>query len=158
MLRAVALAAILAAGAAVLAGCAQPASARSAGPSMQLTTAYVAQPDVSTGPTAAYVVIQNNGPADRLVAARTSAGGAVALRGPSGQGTGAMRTVRWISIPAHSVLRLNPASFHLLITGARPMRSGTDITLTLVFARAGALSVAAAVTNAATGGSSYLLN
>lgn len=141
----------------MLAGCAEPASAGPSGPSIQLTTAYVAQP-ARSGPAAAYLVIQNNGQADRLVAARTSVGGAVELRGPTGQGAAAMRTVRSVSIPAHSVVRLNPISFHLLITGARPMRSGTDITLTLVFARAGTLSVAAAVTNAATGGSSYLLN
>ena len=152
--RAAALGAALATSAAGLAGCAEPANA---GPSIQLNTAYVAQ-SAGSGPTAAYVVIQNNGPADRLIAARTSAGGAVALRGPSGHGAAAMQTVRSIRIPARSVLRLNPISFHLLITGARPMRSGTDITLTLVFARAGAISVSAAVTNAATGGSSYLLN
>ena len=38
------------------------------------------------------------------------------------------------------------------------MRAGTEITLTLVFARAGTISVPALVTNPETGGSSYFLN
>jgi copper(I)-binding protein len=36
------------------------------------------------------------------------------------------------------------------------MRAGTEITLTLVFARAGTMTVAATVTNPETGGSNYL--
>ena len=47
---------------------------------------------------------------------------------------------------------------HLLITGARSMRGVKEITLTLVFARAGTMSVIAQVTNPETGGSSYFLN
>jgi hypothetical protein len=38
------------------------------------------------------------------------------------------------------------------------MRSGKDITLTLVFARAGPVPVLAQVTNPQSGGSSYFLN
>jgi hypothetical protein len=38
------------------------------------------------------------------------------------------------------------------------MRGGRDITITLVFAHAGAISVIAQVTNPETGGSSYFMN
>ncbi len=38
------------------------------------------------------------------------------------------------------------------------MKAGTEITLTLVFAHAGSISVPALVTNPQTGGSSYFLN
>jgi copper(I)-binding protein len=69
-----------------------------------------------------------------------------------------MHTIPAVSIPGHNVLRLVPNSVHLLITGARPMRGGRDITITLVFAHAGAISVIAQVTNPETGGSSYFLN
>ena len=51
-----------------------------------------------------------------------------------------------------------PIGYHLLITGARPMKGGTQITLTLVFARGGTMSVEAEVTNPESGGSSYFLN
>ena len=69
-----------------------------------------------------------------------------------------METVPDLGIPADSLLRLSPDGSHLLITGAGPMKGGTQITLTLVFARGGTVSVAAEVTNPESGGSSYFLN
>jgi hypothetical protein len=46
----------------------------------------------------------------------------------------------------------------MLITGAGTMRSGGQITLTLIFAEGGTMSVVADVTNPASGGSSYFVN
>jgi len=135
--KAAAAACVLVLGASALAGCAQQASAAA---SIELGTAYVAVP-TSGDVTGAYLVIRNNGPADRLMSARTSAGGRVTFR-----------------IPADTLLRLSPDGSHLLITGARPLKGGTQITLTLVFARGGTMSVVAAVTNPESGGSSYFLN
>ena len=80
------------------------------------------------------------------------------MRGPAGHGPQFMRGYRDIPIPAHSFVRLIPNGYHLVITGARPMKAGSDITITLVFAHAGALRVPANVTNPQTGGSSYFLN
>lgn len=146
------LAAVAAAG---LTGCAaQPAAA---GPAIKIGTSYVPVP-ASAGTTVAYVVIRNNGPADRLMSARTSAGGRVALRAPSRPGTLIMHTVSSIAIPAHSTVAMVPDGYHMLITGAGPIHGGKDITLTLIFAHAGRVSVVAQVTNPSTGGSSYFLN
>ena len=139
--------------AAGLAGCYAPASA---GTSIELATAYVPLP--TSGRTVAYLVIRNNGGTDRLLGARTSAGGQVSLRDPKAEGSVVMHTVRSVPIPGHSTIRLVPDGLHLLITGARPMHSGKDITLTLTFAHAGTVSVEALVTNPQTGGSSYFLN
>jgi periplasmic copper chaperone A len=150
--RAGAAACLLVASAAALAGCTARAAAP---PPVQVGTAYVAQPNAA-GTTDAYVVIRNDGSADRLISARSSAGGRVSLRAPVGPGSATMRTVRDISIPAGGFVRLTPGGFHLLITGSGPMRAGTEITLTLVFAKAGAVSVAVPVENPETGGSSYL--
>jgi copper(I)-binding protein len=69
-----------------------------------------------------------------------------------------MKTVPQISVPAASLLRLSPVGDHLLITGAGTMQAGREITLTLVFSRGGAMSVATDVTNPSSGGSSYFLN
>jgi periplasmic copper chaperone A len=149
--RAGAVACVLAAGCGAIAGCDQAASAS---PAIQVGTASIPQPAVG-GTTDAYVVILNKGPADRLISGRTSDGGRVAFRGPVRGGSGAMRTVPDIGIPAATTVRLVPDGFHLLITGARPMRGGTSITLTLVFARAGSISVQAQITNPQSGGSSY---
>ena len=146
------LAAAVAAG---LTGCtAKPASAA---PPIQIGTSYVPVPQ-SAGTTVAYVVIRNNGAADRLMSARTSAGGRVAFRAPAGRGDLAMHTIGSIAIPAHSTVSMVPDGYHMLITGAGPIRGGKDITLTLVFAHAGRVAVVAQVTDPTTGGSTYFLN
>jgi copper(I)-binding protein len=152
--RAAAAVGVLLIGGSALAGCAQKADAAA---SIQLGTAYVEVP--STGDvTEAYLVIRNNGSADQLISARTSDGGHVTFRAPSRGDDHVMRTVPDIGIPADALLRLSPDGSHLLITGAGPMKGGTEITLTLVFAKGGTLSVEADVTNPESGGSSYFLN
>ena len=119
-------------------------------------TVYVPVPEAGT--TVAYVIIRNNGTADRLVSARSSNGGQVIFLAPVSPGSSAMRTVSAIAVPAHSTLAMVPNGYHMEITGIQPMRAGQDITLTLVFAHAGPVSVVAQVTNPATGGSTYFLN
>jgi copper(I)-binding protein len=101
-------------------------------------------------------MIDNNGSPDRLLSARSSAGGQVTLLGPTSQGASTMKVVRAISIPADSTVRFDPDGFHMLITGSGPMRSGTEITLKLVFAKAGTISVPTLVENPESGGASYL--
>jgi copper(I)-binding protein len=135
-----------------LAGCSSSAP-------IAITTAYVPQP-TTPGTTVAYLDIRNNGHADRLVAVHTSVGGTVQLRARVESATGAlvMRAVAGIPIPADSLIRLNPDSYQLLITGAGPMHDGKDIWLQLTFADAGTIQVLAQVTNPQTGGSSYFLN
>jgi periplasmic copper chaperone A len=138
-----------------LAGC----TAASAASSLYVTSAYVPQP-TTPGNTVAYLDIRNDGPAARLVSVHTSVGGTVQLRAPvtTGTGTVVMHTVGDIPIPADSLVRLNPDSYHLLITGAGPMHDGKDIWLRLTFADRGTITVLALVTNPETGGSSYFLN
>jgi periplasmic copper chaperone A len=139
----------------VLAGCA----AAGASSSISVASAYVPAP-TTPGTTVAYLDIRNNGTADRLVAVHTSVGGKVQLRAPAGLHGGVltMRTVSDIPIAAGSMTRLNPDSYHLLITGAGPMQDGKDIMLQLTFADAGTVTVIAMVTNPETGGGSYFLN
>lgn len=141
-------------GTGLAAGCAAPAQA---GPQIKLSSAQITEPS-RTGITEVYVDVQNNGPADRLVSAKISVGGRVLLRSPVRPGVVDMRTVSSIGIPAKSFVGLDPNGSHLLVTGSGRMKAGTEITLTLVFARAGAISVAALVTNPESGGSSYFLN
>jgi copper(I)-binding protein len=153
--RVVTAAAALALGTALLAGCGT--AAQPSGPQITLLSAQVTEPNAD-GLTDAYVVVENKGPAIQLIGARTSAGGTVVLRSPSGTGVVLMRTVTAITIPAHTLFRLDPNGSHLLITGSGPMKAGTEITLTLSFAHGHRVSAPAMVTNPATGGSSYFLN
>jgi copper(I)-binding protein len=141
-------------GACLAAGCAVPAQA---GPLIQLSSAQVTEPGTSRI-TDVYVDVRNNGPRTKLISARLSVGGQVTLRSPVHAGQIEMRTVPSITIPAKSFVGLDPNGAHLLVTDAGPMRAGTEITLTLVFAHAGSFSVSAMVTNPQSGGSSYFLN
>jgi hypothetical protein len=155
LIRAARIASIALLAALTVAGC---AVARGDSSAIAATAAYVQQPTGKT--TVAYLDIRNNGGADRLLSVSTSVGGTVLLRAPVRPGTAPviMHTVPDIPIPANSMTRLVPDSYHLLITGAGPMRDGTDITLRLTFARAGTITILALVTNPSSGGSSYFLN
>jgi copper(I)-binding protein len=137
------------------AGCAAPAVR--AGPQIKLSSAQVSQPG-SSGVTDVYIDVENDGPADELIGARISVGGTVTLRSPVRPGVIEMRSVPGIAIPARSSVGLDPNGPHLLVTDAGKMISGHEITVTLLFAHAGAVSVPAMVTNPATGGASYFLN
>jgi copper(I)-binding protein len=139
--------------AAAMTGC---AAGMSGGPSLAVTSAYVPLPTASApGTTVAFLDIRNNGAADRLIAARTSVGGKVVFRAPASQDAAVMKTVPAIAIPASTTVRLLPYNAHLVITGARPMRAGKDITIVLTFVRAGNLSVVAQVTDPESGGNGY---
>jgi copper(I)-binding protein len=142
---------LLAAGA--VAGCA--GRAKSGPASIAATQAYIQLPTGAT--TVGYLDIRNNGTAgDQLVGVTTSVGGTVVLRAPaSASAPVVMHTVPSIDIPAGTLVKLVPNSYHLLITGAGPMHDGKDITLTLKFARAGSVTILALVTNPASGGGGY---
>ena len=145
--------AALVAGLGTMAGCAAQAGAS---PSVQIASAYVPVPH--DGTTVAYVVIRNNGDADRLVAAHTSVGGRVTFRTAHGPGASVMSTIPSVRIPGHATLAMRPNGVHMVITGAGPMHGGKDITLTLTFAHGGPVSVVVTVTNPQSGGSTYFLN
>lgn len=136
-----------------LAGCYARASAA---PAISLSTAFVPQP--TGGRTVGFLLIRNNGGRDRLISARTSAGGRIAFAAPVRSGSSSLHIVPSVPIPADSIVRFDPGGLHLLITGTGRLPGGKDITLTLRFAHAGAVSVTAQVTNPQTGGSSYFLN
>jgi copper(I)-binding protein len=139
----------------VVTGCASANASSSIG----IASAYVPQPS-TPGTTVAYLDIRNNGKTDRLIAAQTSVGGKVQLRAPVARHGGVltMHTVPYIVLPAEKMTDFNPDTYHLLITGAGPMRDGKDIMLRLTFANAGTVTVIALVTNPQNGGSSYFLN
>ena len=134
-------------------------AAHATGPAIAVPAAYVQLPS-SGNSTVGYLDIRNNGTADQLVSVRTSVGGTVQLRAPAHPGASPVtfRTVRDIPVAANAMTQLVPDSYHLLITGAGPMRDGKDIRLTLTFARSGSVTILALVTNPESGGSSYFLN
>jgi copper(I)-binding protein len=130
------------------------------GPGIIPVGAYVQQPASTGKATVGYLDIRNNGTADTLESVSTSVGGTVELRGPvtAGKSPVVMHTVTSIPVGANETTQLIPTSYHLLISGTRPMHDGKDIQLTLKFAHAGPITIYALVTNPQNGGSSYFLN
>jgi periplasmic copper chaperone A len=125
-----------------------------------IASAYIPQP-TTPGTTVAYLDIRNNAATtDHLISATTSVGGQVSFLAPDGLrgGTMIMKLVPDIAVPANSLMRMNPNSYRLRITGAGHMQGGKDVILTLKFANAGTFSVVALVTDPASGGGSYFLN
>lgn len=123
------------------------------------TSAYIPQP-TKPGTTVAYMDIRNNSKTkDQLVSATTSVGGQVSLLAPDGMrnGTRIMKVVPNLTIPAESMLRMNPNSYRLQITGAGHMQGGKDVFITLRFAHAGKRTVVALVTDPASSGGNYFL-
>lgn len=135
-----------------LTGCAQH---RAVVAPIKIASAYIMQ-SAGTSSVAAYLVIANSGRADRLLSVRSSAGGRVLMVGPSGRGLPAASALHGLSVPGHSVTRLDPSGYHLEITSSGRLRQGTDITLTLVFERAGTMRVPAQVNNPAANNGGYL--
>jgi periplasmic copper chaperone A len=125
-----------------------------------IASAYIPLP-TTPGTTVAYLDIRNNAATtDHLLSASTSAGGHVSFLAPEGLrgSTMVMKLVPEIAVPAGSLMRMNPNSYRLRITGAGRLQGGKDIILTLKFAHAGTVSVVALVTDPESGGGSYFLN
>jgi copper(I)-binding protein len=141
----------LIAAAVALTGCSQ----RAAGvPPIRIASAYIMQ-SAGANTVAAYLVIANSGPDDRLLGVRSSAGGQVLMFGPGAHGVSATAALSQLLVPGHSVTRLDPSGYRLEIVHSGRLRQGIDVTLTLDFARAGTMRVPAQVNNPATN-SGYL--
>jgi copper(I)-binding protein len=143
----------LVAAAVAVAGCGKSHAAAAA--PIKIASAYVMQSS-GTNAVAGYFVIANSGPADRLLSVRSSAGGHVLMVGPVSRGIAASLVLTDLTIPGHSLTRLDPSGYHLEILRSARLHQGTDVTLTLVFAHAGTMRVPAQVNNPAASNGGYL--
>ncbi len=98
---------------------------------------------------AVYMTIRNPGSQpDRLVKATTDAAKAVELHTVSQDNSGvmAMHPVDGIDVPANGEATLQPGGFHIMLIGlTRDLNVGEQVTVTLTFAQAGDMTVAATV-------------
>ncbi len=95
----------------------------------------------STG--AAYLILKNAGPADRLVAASAPVAERVKLHIMSMEGNVMrMRELPAIEVPAQGTVELKPGGLHLMLVGLKqPLREGDRYLLTLKFEKAGTVQV-----------------
>jgi copper(I)-binding protein len=155
---------------ALVAGC--TGSAASPGPSggISVTGAWIRATTLSTGTLAAYFVITNNGPqADTLLSASTPLAGTVQLHEtvtvtpapgasggmgsmgsamPAGEGMMTMVEVPSVDIPAGGTIEFKPGGYHVMLMDLQGSPAvGQTVDLTLVFAKAGPITVKAELRN-----------
>jgi periplasmic copper chaperone A len=98
---------------------------------------------------AAYAVIRNGGDrADRLVGGRSPASRTVELHATTvtPEGVARMRAMEAVEIPPGGEARFEPGGLHVMLVGlAGPLAAGQSFPLTLVFERAGEVTVEVAV-------------
>ena len=84
---------------------------------------------------AAYMVIQNSGPQNALVAAQADVADVVELHVMVHEGDiMRMRKIDRIPIPANGTTTLQPGGNHLMLIGLqRDLKSGEEVTITLTF-------------------------
>ena len=97
---------------------------------------------------AGFMVLRNAGSApDRLVSARSPAARTVEIHTSYREGdVMRMRPVQGIDLPAGQAVTLAPGGFHIMLIGlAAATRQGEQVPLTLVFEKAGEITVQLAV-------------
>jgi copper(I)-binding protein len=121
----------------------------SGGGGISVTGAWVRVPMVPAGPAGAFLVITNGGgAADALVGASSPAAGAVEVHETTmgADGSMGMRPVARLEIPAGGSVALQSGSYHIMLIGlTKPLAAGETVELTLLFEKAGAITVRAEV-------------
>lgn len=93
---------------------------------------------------AAYMVVVNHGPADRIVRAEADVSRKVELHTHQidAQGVARMIEIPAIELPAHATTELKPGGLHIMFIGLhRPLEAGSRFPLTLVLEKAGEVTV-----------------
>ncbi|MBL27879.1 MAG: hypothetical protein CMM50_10075 [Rhodospirillaceae bacterium] len=128
-----------------------PASAQSESSGIVVEDVWARATLTASQPGAAFFTVRNEGTVDdRLVGVELPVADAVELH-ESGMKDGvmAMRRLDGIDVPAGGEVVLTPGGFHVMLIGLHePLAKGTSVSLTLTFAKAGAVSVTAPVHDA----------
>ena len=95
------------------------------------------------GQGAGFITIRNAGAADRLLSATTPAAGRTELHTMIRDGDiMRMRQLPEIAVPAGGAVTLAPGGLHIMLIGlTQPLAVGEEVPLTLVFERAGPVTV-----------------
>lgn len=117
--------------------------------SLEISDAYLPQP-ASPATAAAYFTIRNNGDsADFLqqISTPISSMAMVHRYRSTGPGTEEMTGVTKLELPPHKTVQLVPGHLHVMIENpSQTLKKGDVVALTLVFARAGRVTLQAPVT------------
>lgn len=112
--------------------------------SLEITGAYSRATPASAMAGVAFMTIRSKGPADRLVSYTTEACERPELHThiKDSEGVMRMRQVEAIEIPAGGEAVLQPGGLHLMCIGLNgPLTEGEEVTATLVFEKAGEVTL-----------------
>ena len=114
---------------------------------LTVSDAWVRNPITPDQPGAGYLVIQNNGAADKLLSVTSDIVQTIELHESMMSGNMMqMSPVPNIEVPANGKVELKPGGFHLMLIGlTRPLKVGDKVQLTLNFEKAGKIPVTADV-------------
>jgi len=131
--------------AAVMAACGGSSDSTTSG--LTVSDAWVRSPITPDQPGAAYLVIQNNGAADKLLSVTSDVAQTIELHESMMSGNMmSMSPVPNIEVPANGKAELKPGGFHMMLMGlTRPLKVGDKVQLTLNFEKAGKIPVTADV-------------
>ncbi|MDF1618923.1 copper chaperone PCu(A)C [Pseudothioclava nitratireducens] len=117
---------------------------------LEISGGFTRASPMVAGAGAGFMTIRSKGPADRLVAFRSSACNTPELHTHINEnGMMRMRQVEAIDIPAGGEAVLKPGSLHLMfIDLVEPMQEGTNVDVTLVFEQAGEVELSLPVKGA----------
>lgn len=94
---------------------------------------------------AIFFELRNDGAADRLIGASTPAAGTAMLHTHQEDANGVMKMIHvedGFEVPANGMLRLKRGGNHVMLMGLTgPLNQGDSVPLTLIFERAGEISV-----------------
>ena len=120
------------------------------GMSMNNSSTPMAGMDMGTSSLAGYLIIKNTGSADdQLISANADIAGMVMLhKTVISNNIASMQEVQSIDIPAGQTVTLQPGGFHIMFMNLKSMpQLGTKVALTLVFQKAGTITVQADATS-----------
>ena len=124
--------------------------------SVMITEAFArASATPTAGAGAAYISLMNHGAeADTLLSAATPAAETVEIHTTETvDGVMKMRAAGPLEIPAMGTLAMKPGGYHLMLMGLKaPLAKGSEIEITLTFAKAGDVKVTVPVGEVAAGG------
>jgi copper(I)-binding protein len=115
---------------------------------LEIDTPWVRASVGTSRPSAAYLTIRNTGDApDRLTGVRTPAAGHAEIHAMVQEGgTMKMRPAGPLVIPAGGAVTLAPGGLHIMLMDlAAPLEQGGTLPLTLIFERAGEVTVEAPI-------------
>lgn len=117
-----------------------------AAPDISVTNAWVRVPPGGRDITAAYITIENQGGADKLVSASAANAEHVELHEHiEKDGMMQMRQIPFVEVPANGSVKFAPGGLHLMVFGVKDWKAGDTTTLTLHFERSGEKQVMAKV-------------